>query len=154
MVNRFGTCVNGMTKIYDKVNIAKIELSMKLYKNMGMFPIIGTLRHEMAHVIDLVTNNSFGHTETFKEICYQLKGHMNPDIAGSKYIECAKGKIWMNESHMRYRLICPECGEKIYRDRLDKRLVKNSQCQICDTPLLKWKIYTRPQQNKKWKLIG
>lgn len=131
---------NGKAK-YSYVNkIGEIKLSHKHYKKFGVDSLIYVLRHEYAHIINCYRNGrpKRPHDRKFKELCRELGGKMNKSLAGAEFADCA----WENyiKKEKKFCLTCPECGGKIKRDRVSKKLLENYRCGYCQTPVKDFKI--------------
>lgn len=122
--NRLRTAAGNVTF---KQNKYIVKISTKNVKTFGINAGIGTLRHEIAHIIDFVKNGKFGHGSYFKMICADLKGTMNPIMAGSKYKECATTKYLQTPYKYEYRC---KCGLVLKRKR---KIKKNLYCVKCHT---------------------
>lgn len=132
---------NGVVKfIVGEYKNFHIDISYKLWEFFGMDAVLGTLRHEFAHVINMVMNGDGGrgHGKNFKEICRALGGHMNKKHAGEEYTDC------LTDSYVsckpKWTLICPTCGYSLSRNRLTKNFQYHYMCQ-CGTMISKFRKF-------------
>lgn len=121
-----------------KDNIFKIKLAYNNYREFGFNSIIRTLRHEMAHLIEVVLYGGSGHTERFKKICSALDGSMNPKMAGRKYSKNSSSEYC--RTMYKYKYIC-SCGSVVKRKQriVDKRTLR-SACIVCGTMVMDMKL--------------
>ena len=135
---RFGTKTNGNIKVRrDKV--IKISLNHKVYKHIGIDAVIGTVKHEFAHLIAYNEIGVLDHGNRFKEVCLKLGGHMNDKFAQGKFTACSNKEFFLPSEMKKYKLTCGVCGNIIRRDRLNKNLLNNNAC-LCGNRLRNFNI--------------
>lgn len=124
--------------IQDKTNRRcwRIELNPKYYATYGLERVIGTYRHELAHVAAWVFCREAGHGRNFKRFCELFGGTMNPGQAGKRTSANATTKYLTATPKWRYT--CPSCGLTFTRKRrLPDKTVKRAYCVQCHTPARK-----------------
>lgn len=120
------------------IHCFNIKLAYNNYLEFGIDSVIKTLRHEMAHMIEVIKHGSTGHGERFKEICFTLGGHMNKEMAGIKYKSCATDDFCGKEKKYTYQ--CP-CGVKVNRQRkITSPKILRGTCKKCGTLVMDMKI--------------
>jgi len=118
----------------------KINVSYDYYIEFGIDRIIGTLRHEIAHLITCITVGEMNHDSLFKRICVELGGTMNEQMAGRTYAASASAEyVRGNIKGYKYVYTCA-CGATISRKvRIQDRTKKAKCCSKCRTNLGLWK---------------
>ena len=99
-----------------------LELDDKIIKN--------TIIHELIHCIPYCND----HGENFKNYakCINEKFGYNISRLGNKEEDYKKSNIeYKEKDSYNYIITCEECGQKIYRKRLNKNFVKKYKCGIC-----------------------
>lgn len=115
---------------YAKFNKHTIEISrwvMELDENI----IKNTIMHEIIHCFPYCNN----HGEKFKQYANLINKELGYDISrvGSKKEDYAKSNIEYKENiKYKYKIICENCGQAIYRQRLTMNFTKKYRCGICN----------------------
>ena len=115
----------------------KIKLAANNYKEFGSDNMDKVLRHEIAHLIEVVEYGSSGHSERFKKICANLGGTMNGVMAGEKYSKHVT-KNFCNTNY-KYKYIC-QCGVHFYRKRKVSGNTLRATCKKCGTEVRNMKL--------------
>lgn len=141
---RTKTAAGRCTYTYNKnkeVLSCRITVSYDYYKEFGFERTIGTLRHELSHLIDFVQNKKSGHGPTFKKLCFTLGGTMNHKLAGFSYGASATDKyIPSKPRKYKYVYTC-KCGVKVTRGkRISSKIINRSCCCKCKTDLSQWSV--------------
>jgi len=114
----------------------RIELNPKYYATYGLERVIGTYRHELAHVAAWIFYREPGHTRNFKRLCELFGGTMNPGQAGKRASASATTEYLTTTPKWRYT--CPSCGLTFTRKRrLPRNTLKRACCVQCHTPARK-----------------
>lgn len=115
-----------------------IRLAYNNYEEFGFDSMIKTLRHEMAHLIEVMLHGRSGHSERFKRICVKLGGHMNSQMAGKRHKDNATKDYCKStkKSGYKYKYHC-KCGMNFGR----KRIINNfntlrGTCRTCGTMVM------------------
>jgi len=138
---RFGTKTNGnilITGIYGHEMNVRIALNYKVYENIGIDAVMGTVKHEFAHLIAYDKTNKVDHGTKFKEVCLKLGGHMNDDFAKGKYAACSNNNYFLPSHMKKYKMTCNGCGQVLRRDRINKKLL-NKICR-CGEAVRNFKV--------------
>lgn len=134
--NRLRTSAGRAVQDRNNRSFWRIELNPKYYATYGLERVIGTYRHELAHVAAWVFCREPGHTKNFKRFCELFGGTMNPDQAGNRASANATTEYLTTTPKWRY--ICPSCGLTFTRKRrLSQNTVKRAYCVQCLTPARK-----------------
>jgi len=140
-----GNCLVSQDR-YDrrKIKGCRIALSAHYYREFGIQRTIGTLRHEIAHLMDCMMTGKMSHSANFKRICVRLGGTMNTKMAGTTH-SASGTKEYINKPKpvrkFKYVYTCL-CGAKFERKIRAKRTLRlnhNAVCTKCKTPLPLWK---------------
>jgi predicted SprT family Zn-dependent metalloprotease len=116
-----------------------IELNPKYYRVFGLERMIGTYRHELAHVAAWVSYREPGHTRNFKRLCELFGGTMNPGQAGHGASPNATTEYLTTSPKWRY--ICPSCGLTFSRQRrLSPNMIRQACCAKCHTSARKMQL--------------
>lgn len=115
----------------------KIKLAANNYKEFGSDNMDKVLRHEIAHLIEVVEYGKSGHSERFKKICAKLGGSMNGLMAGEKYSEHATRNFCRTQ--YRFKYMCP-CGMSFQRKRKITGRTLYSRCKKCGTEVRDMKM--------------
>ena len=138
---RLKTCAgrcDWISTLKNKQKTFEIILAYNNYLEFGFDSMIKTLRHEMAHLIDVVLHGGSNHSERFKKICVSLGGSMNPHLAGKKYSENSTRDYC--KTTYKYSYSC-KCGKRYKR----KRRIANvntlrGTCRTCGTMVMDMKM--------------
>lgn len=139
--NRYHIIKRGRTKIkrYDKYNKHHIEIS-KWVMQLDDKIIKNTIMHEIIHCIPECNN----HGEVFKKYALYINKNLGYNITrlGNKEEDYKNSNIKFEEEtkHYNHTIICTKCGQTIYRQRLNKDLIKKYRCGICGGKLKEEKI--------------
>ena len=116
-----------------------IELNPKYYQAYGLKRVIGTYRHELAHVAAWVFYGEPGHTNNFKRLCELFGGTMNP--SQGKHSTQAYVTNEFLETTPKWRYTCPGCGVSFPRkQRVSAKKIKHAYCVKCHTPARKFRL--------------
>ncbi len=116
-----------------------IELNPKYYRVYGLERVMGTYRHELAHVAAWVFYREAGHTKNFKRLCALFGGTMNPGQAG--HCASATSTTKYLTSTPKWRYTCPSCGLTFTRQRrVSPGKIKQACCARCHTPASKLRM--------------
>jgi predicted SprT family Zn-dependent metalloprotease len=140
---RLATTAGKCSWTFGSKKVFKIKLAYNNYIEFGSESMIKTLRHEMAHLIEAVIYGKNGHSEKFKRICVKLGGHMNKQLAGSRYEENATSDYCKPKKKIgktSYKYTC-SCGMSFTR----KRIINNPNtlravCKTCRTIVTNMKL--------------
>ena len=124
-----------------RIDVVTIKLSYDYYKEFGVERSLGTLKHEFAHYIDSDRTGKTGHGFSFKVLCNELGGTMNPQLAGETFAASActdylKGTI----KDYKWVYTC-KCGVTMdYYKRMAERIKTSMtrRCVKCKTSLYWW----------------
>lgn len=120
-------------------NCWRIELNPKYYATYGLERVIGTYRHELAHVAAWIFYGEPGHTTNFKRFCKLFGGTMNPGQAGKRASANATTEYLTTTPKWRYT--CPSCGLTFTRKRqLPQKTIGRAWCVQCRTPARKLRM--------------
>lgn len=118
---------------YGDQKVFKIKLAYNNYKEFGYESMIKTLRHEMAHLIEVMLYGKSGHSDRFKVICVKLGGHMNATMAGERYKDNASTDYCRSTTKYSYTYNC-ECGTVFGRKRrITHPNTLRATCRKCGT---------------------
>lgn len=109
-----------------------LELDDKIIKN--------TIIHELIHCIPYCND----HGENFKKYARYINEKLELNISrlGNKEEDYKKSNIEYKEKESyNYIITCEKCGQKIYRQRLNKNFIKKYRCGICKSKFKVEKIY-------------
>lgn len=114
-----------------------IELNPKYYQTYGLERVIGTYRHELAHVASWVFYREPGHSKNFKRLCERFGGTMNPSQGNSSPSDNVTNKFL--ETTPKWRYTCPGCGQSFTRrQRISVKKIKQAYCVTCLTSAKKF----------------
>ena len=121
-----------------EIKKAKIVMSRALLDEFDWDRFEKTFRHEVAHFADFILNKNNGHGESFKKLCREFGGTMNPSMAGKKYADCASNDFV--ETIKRWSYKCPCGAERLMARRMNesKRSSTSYRCIKCKTTLNLW----------------
>ena len=109
-----------------------IELNPKYFEEWGEERILGTFRHELAHIADYLDTGRIGHGKSFRRYCRAFQGTMNTKLARD-HQECATTAYLRTPEKWQYT--CPDCGANFQRKRrVTGRLAAHGVCNRCYTP--------------------
>ena len=114
---------------YEKFNKHHIEIS-KWVMDLDDTIIKNTIMHEIIHCIPYCNN----HGDTFKKYALYINKNLNYNISrlGNKKEDYEKSNIdFEEENDYKYKILCKECGQIIYRKRLHKNFENRYRCGIC-----------------------
>ena len=135
MVTTAGTCFVD----YCSPKIFRIKLAYSNYVEFGTGSMIKTLRHEMAHLIELQLYGTTGHSERFKRICVSLDGHMNRHIAGNRYKDHATTD-YCKKKQKGFKYKC-DCGVHFtVEKRFSVKQLMTLKCRQCDKTVKDMKV--------------
>ncbi len=119
-------------------NSFEIRLAYNNYIEFGFESMIKTLRHEMAHLIEVALYGRSSHSERFKVICVALGGHMNGHIAGKKYSASSTSDYC--KKIKKYNYSC-SCGMTFGRKRrITNANTLRARCRTCKTMVMDMKM--------------
>ena len=119
---------------YGKFNKHTIEIS-KWVMQLEESIIKNTIMHEIIHCFPYCNN----HGEEFKRYANIINTKLSYDISrvGNKKEDYEKSNIEYKENvNYKYKIICNECGQTFYRQRINKSLMKKYRCGICKGKLV------------------
>ena len=138
--NRLRTSAGRAIKEKHRQDYWYIELNPKYYQAYGLERVVGTYRHELAHVGTWLFYGELGHSNNFKRICAQFGGTMNPNQARQSHTAHVTNKYL--EATPKWRYICPGCGQTFTRvRRIPVKRMKQSCCVKCQTPAKKFSLH-------------
>ena len=114
---------------YEKFNKHYIEISpwvMALDNNI----IKNTIIHEMIHCLPYCNN----HGKEFKKYAnlFNINYGYNVSRVGNKKEDFEKSKLEFQEKqNYKYKIICKECKQEFYRQRLNKNITRKYRCGKC-----------------------
>jgi|SRR6056297_642388 len=117
----------------------KVDLNPKYHQEFGLERMMGTLRHELAHIASWTLYRDLGHTKNFKRICELFGGTMNPRMAGTKYKSASTDQYLKAPPKLRYT--CPNCGETLYLNKkVSGKRYGRGICSKCKAPVIQFTI--------------
>ena len=117
----------------------RLELNPKYGHEFGFERMVGTFRHELAHVAAWIYYKDHGHTKNFKRLCTLFGGTMNRQFAKREFADAATDQYLRTSPKLKY--ICPGCGCTINRKRkLSKRTESLGYCKVCRTPVRQFEV--------------
>ncbi len=114
---------------YEKFNTHHIEISkwvMQLNDNI----IKNTIIHELIHCIPFCNN----HGSEFKKYAKYINKKLGYNITtkGNKEADYLASNLeFKEENNYKYKIICQNCGQIIYRKRFNKNLINSYKCGKC-----------------------
>ena len=114
---------------YEKFNVHHIEIS-KWVMQLNNSIIKNTIMHEIIHCIPFCNN----HGKEFKKYANYINTKLGYDITtkGNKEADYIASNIeFKEENNYKYKIVCQNCGQTIYRKRFNKNLIKKYRCGIC-----------------------
>ena len=114
---------------YEKFNKHHIEISpwvMQLEDSI----IKNTIMHEIIHCLPYCNN----HGKEFKKYANLININYGYNISrvGNKKDDFDKSNIEFQEkTNYKYKIICKNCGQKFYRQRLNKNFIRKYRCGKC-----------------------
>ena len=115
---------------YEKFDKHHIEIS-KWVMDLDERIIKNTIIHELIHCIPFCNN----HKEQFKKYANYINKMLGYDIkrAGNPKEDYEKSDIEYKEElpKYKYKIKCQSCGQEIYRQRFNVRLIKKYRCGKC-----------------------
>lgn len=114
---------------YEKFNTHHIEISkwvMQLNDNI----IKNTIIHELIHCIPFCNN----HGSEFKKYAKYINKKLGYNITtkGNKEADYLASNLeFKEENNYKYKIVCQNCGQIIYRKRFNKNLIKAYKCGKC-----------------------
>lgn len=117
----------------------RIELNPKYHKEFGLERMMGTFRHELAHIADWVQYKNRGHSNTFKRLCCLFEGTMNTQFARGEHADAGTDQYLQAPERLKYS--CPKCSFETHRKkRLTKKMASKGVCPYCRTPASKFTV--------------
>ena len=116
--------------IYDKFKKHYIEIS-KWVMELNNEIIKNTIIHEIIHCFPKCNN----HGKTFKKYSKFINEKLNYNITitGNKKEDYQKSNIKYEEKNTyNYKIICENCNQTLYRQRLQKNFVRKYKCGKCN----------------------
>ena len=121
---------NNMILKYDKFYEHHIEIS-EWVMDLDDSIIKNTIIHEIIHCFPGCNN----HGKTFKNYASYINEKLGYNISrlGNKEMDYKRSNLdFENEANnYKYKIVCQKCGEKFYRKRLHKNLIKKYRCGKC-----------------------
>lgn len=121
---------NKKVKVYDKFNKHHIEIC-KWVMELNDDIIKNTIIHEIIHCLPECNN----HGNKFKQYANVINRKLNYNITrlGNKEEDYKKSNIEFKEEikSYNYKIICKQCGQIFYRQRLKRNFIKVYRCGKC-----------------------
>lgn len=114
---------------YEKFNKHHIEVS-KWVLELDDDIIKNTIMHELIHCIPYCNN----HGAEFKKYANLINAQYGYDISrvGNKKKDFEKSNIEYNDTeNYKYKIICKQCNQEFYRQRLNRNFTKKYRCAKC-----------------------
>ena len=114
---------------YEKFNEHHIEISSWVM-DLNDSIIKNTIIHELIHCIPYCNN----HGENFKKYATYINEKLNYNIStkGNKQEDYKASNMQLEEKdEYKYKILCQQCGQIIYRKRLNKNLIRKYRCGKC-----------------------
>lgn len=120
----------GKKIVYDRFNIHHIEISQWVMQ-LDDQTIKNTIIHEILHCLPACNN----HGVLFKSYAKYINEKLGYNISrlGNKEADFKRNNLEYNENTKcyKYKIICKECGQVFYRQRMKKNLIKKYCCSLC-----------------------
>ncbi len=135
--NYYHVIKRGYRKIikYDKFKKHHIEIS-KWVMDLNDDIVKNTIMHEIIHCFPNCTD----HGADFKKYANYINKNLGYDITrvGNKEEDYKKSNLEYKEEQKtyKYKIICRNCGQTIYRQRLQKNLIRKYRCGKCGGKLI------------------
>ena len=117
-------------KVYDKFDKHNIEIS-KWVMDLDEKIIKNTIMHEIIHCFYRCNN----HGAEFKKYAKYINEKLGYNISrlGNKEEDFKKSNItyFPEKQRYNYKIICSNCGQIFYRQRLQKNFIKKYRCGKC-----------------------
>lgn len=121
---------NNISVKYDKYKKHHIEIS-KWVMDMDDKIIKNTIMHEIIHCFPGCNN----HGKTFKSYADYINQKLGYSISrlGDREADYKKSNLEYNEksANYKYKIVCIQCGQVFYRQRLKKNLIRHYRCSRC-----------------------
>ena len=117
-------------KKYEKFWKHHIEIS-KWVMDLDEGIIKNTIIHELIHCLP----NCNDHGDTFKKYSKYINSNLGYSISrlGNKEEDYKKSNLdYKEENKYKYKIVCQKCGQEIYRQRLNKKLLSRYRCGKCN----------------------
>lgn len=114
---------------YEKFYLHHIEIS-KWVMQLNDEIIKDTIAHELIHCIPFCNN----HGKEFKKYAGYINQKLNYHITvkGNKEQDYQKSNLtYKEEKDYKYKILCQNCGQEIYRKRFNSNLIKKYRCAKC-----------------------
>lgn len=118
---------------YEKFKSHHIEISSWVM-NLNDDIIKNTILHELIHCIPFCNN----HGKEFKKYANYINQKLgyNITVKGDKKADYQASKLNYEEDiNYKYKIVCQDCGQIIYRKRFNPNLVKKYRCGKCNGKL-------------------
>ena len=130
---------------YEKFDIHHIEIS-KWVMQLNDEIIKDTIAHELIHCIPFCNN----HGKKFKKYASYInqKLYYHITVKWNKKQDYQKSNlIYQEDNNYKYKIICQNCKQEIYRKRFNTNLIKKYRCAKCGGKLKIAEIKYPQQQN-------
>lgn len=121
---------NNFKIIYHKFKKHHIEIS-RWVMDLDEVIIKNTIIHEILHCLPYCNN----HGLLFQNYACYINQELGYNIKtlGNKQADYKRSNLDFEADHRnyKYKIVCKECGNKFYRHRLKKDLIKKYRCSIC-----------------------
>ena len=121
---------NNISIQYDKYKKHHIEIS-KWVMDMEDRIIKNTIMHEIIHCFPYCNN----HGKTFKSYANYINQKLGYNISrlGDKEADYKKSNLEYNKeaANYKYEIVCLQCGQVFYRQRLKHNLIRHYRCSKC-----------------------
>ena len=113
---------------YEKFDIHHIEIS-KWVMDLNDEIIKNTIMHELIHCIPFCNN----HGKEFKKYAAYINKKLGYSITskGNKKEDYKASNLEYQEDSYKYKILCKNCGQIIYRKRFNPNLIKKYRCGKC-----------------------
>ena len=114
---------------YEKFDTHHIEIS-KWVMDLNDEIIKNTIMHELIHCIPFCNN----HGKEFKKYATYINKKLGYNITskGNKKEDYNASNLeYQEENNYKYKIICKNCGQIIYRKRFNPNLIKKYRCGKC-----------------------
>jgi len=120
--------INGFArKDANKRDKFTIYLSCEKYQKEGIEKIIENIYHHFAHIIDFLYTGKTSHDKKFQDTLKLIGGEYS---SIEEYTACGVSKDLLVNENVKWKLVCPKCGNTIYRKKLTKKLLEK-KCGLC-----------------------
>jgi len=116
----------------------EIFMSKPLLDEFGWEIFEQTFRHEVAHIANKILFNGKHHDISFKRLCEQFGGKMNPKMAGEIFKNCASTDYVETIKKWSYTCRCGVVSLRAKRMSWKKRTHRTHVCRSCRGSVADW----------------